>query len=178
MLQKRNQEFERGFCADVPHFLGGGVKWQNAWYHTAACPARALVRASPPSKRSPRDPQRRGDMWAPLGRQTPRRRHLAAVKLVKLREQRAAVQPRRFERARSRASAARPLCARPCSAAAAVLDDDLTLTSAAMPLRLTLAHCTSEWARIAAVTIPGIGRRYGTLCISAHRPARRPQHAI
>ena len=73
--------------------------------------ATAPVRASPPSKRSPRDPQRRGDMWAPLGRQTPRRRHLAAVKLVKLREQRAAVQPRRFERARSRASAARPVCA-------------------------------------------------------------------
>ena len=41
-----------------------------------------------------------------------RRRHLAAVTpLGKVREQCAAVQPRRLERARSRASAARPVCA-------------------------------------------------------------------
>ena len=69
-----------------------------------------------------------------------RRRHLAAVTpLGKVREQCAAVQPRRLERARSRASAARPLFAHSCSAAAAVFDDDWTLKSAAVPLRLALA---------------------------------------
>ena len=64
--------------------------------------------------------------------------------LGKLREQCAAVQPRRLERAHSRASAARPVCARPCSAAAVVFDDDLTLTSAASssiaPSPLSLFH--------------------------------------
>eukprot|EP00964_Phaeocystis_antarctica_P122270 scaffold85934_cov68-Phaeocystis_antarctica.AAC.2 len=94
----------------------------------------------PPSARLPRPSvlhatrSARGDMWAPLGRQKLRRRHLAAVSHAAgqaARAVRRSPTSRRFERARSRASAARALCAPLCSAAAAVLDDDLTLTSAA-----------------------------------------------
>ena len=103
--------------------------------------ATAPVRASPPSKRSPRDPQRRGDMWAPLVVGTlrvdgtsPRSRRWASCASSAPQSK-----PRRFERARSRASAARPLFAHSCSAAAAVFDDDWTLKSAAVPLRLALA---------------------------------------
>ena len=106
----------------------------------------------------------RGDMWAPLGRQKLRRRHLAAVSHAAGQAARAVRRsPTSPHRARAQPCVRRSgaLRAPLQCAAAAVLDDDLTLTSAAMPLRLTLAHCTSEWARIAAVTIPGIGRRYG-----------------
>ena len=90
-LQKRNQVFERVFCADFPLRTGLGRGSVMALRGTslpevsyAAC--RPWRRCPRPSVHSyPRDAQRahsaRGDMWALLGRQTlstgPRRGHVA-----------------------------------------------------------------------------------------------------
>eukprot|EP00964_Phaeocystis_antarctica_P032595 scaffold18452_cov64-Phaeocystis_antarctica.AAC.6 len=78
-------------------------------------------------------PSARGDMWALLVRQTPstgpRRGHAAgqAARAV------SSVPQSNLAASSARAAVCPPLglFARPCSAAAAVLDDDLTLTSAA-----------------------------------------------